>query len=211
MSVRSFQTDVLPTAVRMNHPSAPGWTKIQAEDSFRRLTRSQGIAAVHLRRLQFSIRSLMIAVVVVACTLALLKKGPESLLVVLLLGTPLAVLSVVLARVPKRCSGQRFGISALMLGLIFLGAGWFSARSAIWVFQREAGTVALNSTIHASSYRFFGVAMPAGATAFGLILNLIALADILRKPTAVRFAVVGRVLRAFSDLRLVRALRVAGC
>jgi len=46
-----------------------------------------------MRRVQFSIRSLMIAVVIVACVLALLKKGPESLLLVLLLGIPMAVLS----------------------------------------------------------------------------------------------------------------------
>ncbi len=130
------------------------------------------------RRIQFTIRSLMIAVLIVACTLAMLKKWPESLLVVVLLGIPLGGLSKLLGKIPPRRTSWRFGISAVMLGLIILGAGWFAGRSALWFFQRNEGSTVLEEISRRPDYRFLGVALPAMVTAFGLILNFLALAEI---------------------------------
>ena len=129
------------------------------------------------RRIQFTIRSLMIAVLIVACSLALLKKWPECLLVVVLLGIPLAGLSKLLGKVPPRRTSWRFGISAVMLGLIILGAGWFCGRLVLWFFQRQEGSRVLQGLSRTPDYRFLGVALPAVVTAFGLILNLVVLAD----------------------------------
>jgi hypothetical protein len=136
-----------------------------------------GTIAVAVNRIQFSIRSLMIAVLVVACALALLKQGLECLVALILLGIPLSVLNILLGKVPRRNSAGRFGISAGMLGLIILGLGWFWARVAISYFQRQAGTVALEGTSLARTYNLLGLKLPAGVTAFGLFLNFLVLVD----------------------------------
>jgi hypothetical protein len=119
----------------------------------------------------------MIAVLIVACSLALLKKWPECLLVVVLLGIPLAGLSGLLGKVPPRRTSWRFGISAVMLGLIILGAGWFWGRSVLWFFERQEGLTAVPGTSRSRHAELLGVTIPAIVTAFGLILNLLALAD----------------------------------
>ena len=75
------------------------------------------------QRIQFTIKSLMIAVLIVACSLALFQKGPECVLVIVLLGIPLAGSSKLMGKVPPRRTSWRFGISAVMLGLIILGGG----------------------------------------------------------------------------------------
>ena len=54
-----------------------------------------------MRRAQFTIRSLMIAVMIVAFALGLLKRWPEGLLVTILLGVPLFVLSALFGKVPE--------------------------------------------------------------------------------------------------------------
>jgi len=132
---------------------------------------------VPARRVQFTIRSLMIVVLIVACSLALLKKWPECVLVIVLLGIPLAGLSKLLGKVPPRRTSWRIGISAVMLGLIILGVGWFSARVATSILQRQEYSAVLVGARRARGYRVLSVGLPAVVTALGLILNLLALTE----------------------------------
>jgi hypothetical protein len=118
-------------------------------------------------------------VLIVACSLALLKKWPECLLAVVLLGIPLAGLSKLLGNVPPRRTSWRIGISAVMLGLIILGVGWFSARVATWILQQQEGFIAIVKLNRGRGdrVRMAFVAIPAVVTAFGLFLNVLALAE----------------------------------
>jgi hypothetical protein len=52
----------------------------------------------------------MIAVLIVACALGLLKKWPEGLAVLVFLGLPLYGLSILFSKIPKRRSAWRFGM-----------------------------------------------------------------------------------------------------
>jgi hypothetical protein len=131
-----------------------------------------------MRRAQFTIRSLMIAVLIVACALGLLRRWPEGLLVIVLLGVPLFALSILFGKVPRRRSARRFGMSVAMLSLIVLGTGWFSARSLIWFFQWRYGSVAHYGMLGWLNYPALFVVIPAGVSAIGLILNIVVLADI---------------------------------
>ncbi len=125
------------------------------------------------RRVQFTIQSLMIAVLIVACALGLLKKWPEGLAVLVFLGLPLYGLSILFGKIPKRRSAWRFGMSVVMLSLIMLGTGWLSARSAIWLFQWQHG-----SGPAARGYPEVCLVIPAILSAFGLFLNVVVLADL---------------------------------
>jgi hypothetical protein len=133
---------------------------------------------VSVRRLQFTIRSLMIAVLAVACGLALLKQWPEVLAVLVLLGLPLFGLSVLFGKTPRRRSARRFGLSVVMLCLITLGSGWFLARSSIWLYHWKFGSSSHYSRWGWVNYPYSLLAIPAGLTAFVLFLNMIVLADI---------------------------------
>jgi hypothetical protein len=133
---------------------------------------------VAVRRVQFTIRSLMIAVLVVACALALLKQWPEVLVVLVLLGLPLYGLSVLFGKTPRQRSARRFGMAVVMLSLIVLGTGWFSARSLIWFYRWKYGTIAHYSQWGWVTYPYVLLAIPAGLAAFGLLLNIIVLADV---------------------------------
>lgn len=134
--------------------------------------------AVAVRRVQFTIRSLMIAVLVIACALALLKKWPEVLAVVVLLGLPLYALSVLFGKVPRGRSAWRFALSVAMLSLIVLGTGWFTARSMIWWSHWNYGSNAHYGSWGWVNYPFACLAIPAGVTALGLFLNIVVLADL---------------------------------
>jgi hypothetical protein len=133
---------------------------------------------VRLHRIQFTIRTLMIVVLFVACALALLQKWPEGLLVFVLLALPLAGLSLLFGKIPRRRSAWRFGLSVAMLSLIMLGTGWFSARSAIWFFQWQHGSLARGGVWSGGGYPEFCLTIAAIVTAFGLFLNTVVLADI---------------------------------
>jgi hypothetical protein len=117
-------------------------------------------------------------VVVVACALALLKRWPEGLAVLVLLGLPLYGLSVLFGKIPRGHSAWRFSMCVVMLSLIMLGTGWLCARTFIWMMQWQ-GT-------YFASYRpwaYLGppplyLAIPAGLTAIGLFLNVAVLADL---------------------------------
>ena len=90
-------------------------------------------------RLRFTIRSLMIAVAVIAGLLALLTAWTEFLPVLIVVGIPMASSAGLLARVPPHRPRWRFLILTLMLGWIILGCGWLWARSAIWVLEEGEG------------------------------------------------------------------------
>ena len=119
----------------------------------------------------------MIVVLIVAFSLALLTKWPECLLVVVLLGIPLAGLSRLLGKVPPRRTSWRIGISAVMLGLIILGAGWLWGRLVLWYFQRPERSGVLAGPSRLPEFRALGVALPAVVSAFCLLLNVLALAE----------------------------------
>jgi hypothetical protein len=132
---------------------------------------------VAVRRVQFTIRSLMIAVLVVACALALLKQWPEVLVVLVLLGLPLYGLSVLFGKTSRQRSARRFGMAVVMLSLIMLGAGWFSARMLIWLYRWQSGSTG-HYGMWGYDYPPLCLAVPAVLTACGLFLNIVVLADI---------------------------------
>jgi hypothetical protein len=137
-----------------------------------------GSFAVRARRVQFTIRTLMIAVCVMACALAFLKRWPEGLAVLLLLGLPLYGLSVLFGKIPQRRSAWRFSMCVAMLSVIMLGMGWFSARVLIWMIQWQGVPVFPYRpwTYHAAPPLY--LAIPAGLTAIGLFINLAVLTDL---------------------------------
>src|SRR5207248_10064868 len=102
----------------------------------------------------------------------------ELLPVLVLVGIPLAVLSGLLAQVPPHRPAWRFGILAVMLGLVILGGGWLWARSVIWFFQRQEGFVALDGAGRGALYRFFGLTIPSHLTAVCLVCDVLGLAII---------------------------------
>ena len=120
----------------------------------------------------------MIAVGVVACALALFKGWPLGLAVLGLLGAPLYGLSVLFGKIPRERSAWRFGMSVVMLSVIMLGIGWFSARVLISIFmwRHEPGTH--QRLWDESGYPLLCLAIPAGLTAIGLFLNVAVLADL---------------------------------
>ncbi len=120
----------------------------------------------------------MIAVLVVACVLAFLKRWPEGLAVLVLLGLPLYGLSVLFGKIPRRRSAWRFGMSVVMLSVIILGTGWFTARVLIWIFEWQHGRSAHYRMWVEGGYRAWCLAIPAGLSACGLLLNIVVLTDL---------------------------------
>jgi hypothetical protein len=127
-------------------------------------------------RLRFTIRSLMIAVAVIAGLLALLTAWSEFLPVLIVVGIPMASSAGLLARVPPHRPRWRFLILTMMLGWIILGCGWLWARSAIWVFQQQEGTVNLQRAARAAEYAFWGLGFPRMTTGLGLVVIVLVLA-----------------------------------
>ena len=83
-------------------------------------------------RFNFTIRTLMITVVALGVLFAMLRDWRDFLPVFVLVVVPLAGLYGLRSRVPPDRPSWRFGVSAVMLGLIILGAGWLWARTLIW-------------------------------------------------------------------------------
>jgi hypothetical protein len=166
----------------------------QIERSSRPL--SGGSIAVRARRVQFTIRTLMIAVCVVGCALGLVKRWPEGLAVLVLLGLPLYGLSVLFGKIPRGRSAWRFGMSVVMLSVIMLGVGWFSARVLISAYRMHY-VPNMNQGMWGESSYSLCLAIPAAVTAFGLLLNIVVLTELC----------VSR--RRFGILLLVPALAVA--
>jgi hypothetical protein len=127
-------------------------------------------------RLRFTIRSLMIAVAVIAGLLAVLTAWTEFLPVLIVVGIPMAGSAGLLARVPPHRPRWRFLFLTLMLGWIILGCGWLWSRSAIWVFQQQEGSVSLKGAARAADYAFWGLGFPMMASGLGLVVIVLVLA-----------------------------------
>ncbi len=126
---------------------------------------------------RFTIRGLMIAVAVIAGSLALVVNHSEFFQLLIIVGIPLAGLIGLLLRVPRDRPGWRLGVQAAMLGWLIIAAGWLWARSVIWWFQHHEGLGAgvLLSSAH-NYYEFLGLIAPMGVTAFCLAAHVLGLA-----------------------------------
>ena len=89
---------------------------------------------------------------------------------------PLASLTGLRAQVPPERPSWRSVISAVMLGLIILGGGWFWARSVIWHFQRPEGFEAIGGASRGEDYQFWGLTVPRHATGICLMAYVSGLA-----------------------------------
>jgi hypothetical protein len=126
--------------------------------------------------MRFKIRSLMIAVGAVGGLLALLRDWSALVPVFVLVVMPLAGLTGLRNQVPAQRPSWRFGVSAVMLGLIILGAGWFWARSVVWYFQWKEGFEAIGGAIRGEQYQFWGETIPSCVTGICLLAYILFLA-----------------------------------
>jgi hypothetical protein len=122
--------------------------------------------------IQFTIRSLMIAVALVAGLLATLLLCPDLLLLLIVVGIPLTGLSGLLARIPAHRPEWRRWIAAVMFGMIVLAVGWIWARGVIASFQRADGTYRLGDS---ADIEFWGLIVPAAVTGISLIVYVLGL------------------------------------
>ena len=108
-------------------------------------------------RVQFTIRSVMIAVAVIAGLLAMLRLWREFLPILIVVGIPLTGLYKLLAKVPRNRPEWRTWITAAILGYVVLAAGWLWVRAAISFFQPEQGSIAIDGSIGGADYEFWGL------------------------------------------------------
>jgi hypothetical protein len=120
---------------------------------------------------QFTIRSVMIAILGVAGLLGLARVRPELLPVVIFVAIPVVALTERLVHVPPHRPGWRVWIAAAIGGFAILGAGWFWARAAMWYFQRQGAPDAV-------AYEYWAGTIPAYATGIALIIYVLTLACI---------------------------------
>ncbi len=99
-------------------------------------------------------------------------------MVLLLLGLPLYGLSVLFGKIPRGRSAWRFGMSVVMLSVIMLGLGWFSARVLISAGRIQHAPNTGHGTWAEGPYPLLCLAIPAAVTAFGLFLNIVVLAEL---------------------------------
>ena len=76
---------------------------------------------------QFTIRSLMIAVFALAGLLGLARVRPDLIPVATLVGIPTVALTERLTHVPRHPPTWRLWIAAGILGLVIIGGGWLWA------------------------------------------------------------------------------------
>jgi hypothetical protein len=131
---------------------------------------------VRVRRLSFTIRTLMIAVAALGVLSAMLRNWRDLLPTFVIVLLPLVGLIVLLIRVPPQQESRRYGISAGALGLIILGIGWLWARFAIWRFQRLEGFVAIGGAGRREHYRYWGSTLPELVTGICLMFYVFFLA-----------------------------------
>ncbi len=143
-------------------------------------------------RTQFTIRSLMYLVAVVAGLLALVLLWRDLLPVVIAVIMPTACLSGLLGEMPQERREWRHWISAARLGLIVLGAGWLWARSVISYFQRQEGYVAIGGASRGTHFEFWGLTLPSTATGICLVVyvSILVLACVPRRRRALLWFVV---------------------
>ena len=126
--------------------------------------------------MKFTIRTLLITVMVLGVGFAVLRDWPVFLPIFVLVVIPLGGLTGLRAQVPPERPSWRFGISAVMLGLIILGVGWFWARSVIWYIQRQEGFEAIGGASRGEAYQFWGLTFPRNVTASCLLAHVLGLA-----------------------------------
>jgi len=118
----------------------------------------------------------MIAVAVIAGSLAVVLNHEEFLPLLIIVGIPLGGLIGLLRRVPPDQPGWRVGVQAAMLGWLIIAGGWLWARSVIWWFQHREGLRAVGVLSSAHKYDFWGLTVPMGVTAFCLVGHVLGLA-----------------------------------
>jgi hypothetical protein len=114
---------------------------------------------------------------VLSVVFAMLRDWRVFLPIFVLVVIPLAGLFGLLAQVPPERPSWRFGISAVMLGLIILGVGWFWARSVIWYIQRQERFEAIGNASRGEDYQFWGLTVPRNVTAGCFLAYLLGLAS----------------------------------
>jgi hypothetical protein len=124
-------------------------------------------------RPRFTIRSLMIAVAVIAGLLSVLTTWTEFLPVLILVGIPLVGLTGLLVRVPPQRPVWRLWIFTVMLGFVILGGGWLWARLAIGIFRWKTGSPRLEGSGY---YAKWGWGIPCMVTGICLIVHILVLA-----------------------------------
>ena len=102
----------------------------------------------------------MLVVAATGVLSALLRDSRELLPVTVLVVIPLAGLVGLWTKVPPHRPSWRYGILAVMLGLVIRGMGWLWAGSVIWYFQRQEGFVAIGGASRGGRLRILGVDDP---------------------------------------------------
>ena len=70
----------------------------------------------------------------------------------------------------------KVALAVVVALLVAFGGGWLWARSVIWFFQRQEGSVALDGASRGAHYRFFGLTIPSNLTAVCLVWDVLGLA-----------------------------------
>ncbi len=106
----------------------------------------------------------------------MLRDWRDFLPVSVLVLVPLAGLYGLRSQVPPQRPTWRFGVSAVMLGLIILGASWFWARSLVWYAQRLERFEAIGNATRGADYQFWGLTLPRNVTGICLLVYIVLLA-----------------------------------
>ena len=116
----------------------------------------------------------MITVMALGVVFALVRDWFDLWLVFVLVVIPLAGLTGLRAQVPPNRPSWRFGVSAVMLGLIILGVGWFWARSVTWYIQRQVGFQFIGGGPRSGrENEFWGLTVPFKVTGLCLLVYLV--------------------------------------
>jgi hypothetical protein len=118
----------------------------------------------------------MIAVAVIAGSLAVVLNHTECLPLLIIVGIPLGGLIGLLRRVPPDRPGWRLGVQAVMLGWLIIAGGWLWARSVVWWLQHREGLPSLGVSSLLDKYDFWWLRVPLGVTAFCLVAHVLGLA-----------------------------------
>lgn len=132
------------------------------------------------QRPRFTIRGLMIAIAVVAISLAMALEHWELLPLVIIAGIPVGGLIGLHRKVPSDRPGWKLGVRAAILGWLILGAGWLWGQTFVWWFKQQEklhGVVSLPSAHHDGMWWLH---VPLGTTAFFLIAHTLGLARFCR-------------------------------
>ncbi len=118
----------------------------------------------------------MIAVAVIAVSLAVALNHWELLPLFVIAGIPVGGLIGLLRRVPPDRLGWRIGVRAAMLGWLMLGGGWLWAQSLVWWFKQQQKLHGVAARLYAHDNEFWWLNVPLFVTAFFLIAHALGLA-----------------------------------